>query len=207
MKKSNRVALNISNISDDALVMKVQSILSNMDENPNFPPPFPELEALKTTAAAFEHALASQRPGSREDTVRKNNARAILEQAFRLLGTAVEVKSNNDLATMLSSGFETRKNPAPYGRLEKPASLQIELTSRPGSVKLTTAKVAGASSYLFQYALVPVTDEGQWHTVASTARTKVIDDLEPGKQYIFRVAGVGADPTMVVSDAVIRFVA
>ena len=207
MKKTNRVAFNISGISDEALMVRVQSIANSMTNNANFPAPLPELDALKTVATAFEQALATQRPGAKEDTVRKNDARAAVEHALRMLGTWVEVKSNNDLAMLLSSGFEARKNPAPYGRLEKPESLHIELTSKPGSVKLTTTKVAGASTYFFQYALVPVADESQWHTVGSTSRTKVIDNLEVGKQYIFRVGGVGADATIVFSDEVMRFVA
>jgi len=207
MKKINRVALNIRNLSDEALIVKVQSVVNTMTNNPNFPAPLPELDALTTAATVYQDALAGQQPGFKEDTFRKNEARAELEHAFRMLGTLVEVKCNNDLATLLSSGFDVRKTPVPYGRLEKPGALQIELTSKPGSVKLTTAKVAGASSYFFQYALVPVTDESQWRTVGSTARTRIIDNLEVGKPYTFRVCGVGADPTMVYSDEVIRFVA
>jgi hypothetical protein len=207
MKKTNRVAFNIKKLSDEALIVKVQSIVVAMTNNVNFPAPLPELDALKTAAAAYEDALVAQQPGAKEDTVRKNEARAALEHAFRMLGTWVEVKSNNDLVTLLSSGFEVRKTPTPYGRLEKPGSLQIQLTSKPGSVKVTTAPVAGARIYFFQYALVPVSDESQWRTVGSTARTKIIDNLEVGKQYIFRVCGVGADPILVYSDEVMRFVA
>ena len=207
MRKKNRVALNINGLSDDALMGKVQSVISSMTNNPNFPAPLPELDALKTAVTNYEQALADQQPGSKEDTFHKNEARDAVEHAFRMLATLVEVKSNNDLGILLSSGFEARKSPSPYGRLEKPAYLRIELTSKPGSVKLTTAKVTGAMSYFFQYALVPVTDETQWHTVGSTSRTKIIDHLEPGKQYTFRVAGVGADPTIIYSDEVMRYVA
>jgi len=207
MRKTHRVALNISNTSDETLMVRVQSVVNSMTNNANFPAPLPELDAVKTAVVAFEQALAAQRPGAKEDTARKNEARAALEHAFRMLGTLVDVKSNNDQIILLSSGFETRKSPTPYGRLEKPGALHVELTSKPGSVKITTTKVAGANSYFFQYALVPVTDESQWHTIGGTSRTRIIDNLEPGKQYAFRVGGVGADPTIVFSDEVMRFVA
>jgi hypothetical protein len=207
MKKSNRVALNIANLSDDALIAKAQFIIATMTDNANFPAPVAELDALKTAATNYEQASANQQPGSREDTFHKNEARTALELAFRLLATYVEVKSANDMGMLLSSGFDPRKTPTPRGLLDKPASLQIDGTKKSGMVKLIAAKVPGASSYLFQYAIAPVTDESQWRTIASTSRTKMIDNLVPGKQYTFRVSGVGADPTVVHSDEVMRYVA
>jgi len=206
MKKSNRIALNINGIADDALIAKAQFIIATLTNNANFPAPLPELDAVKTADTNYEQASANQHPGSKEDTFHKNEARAALELALRLLATYVEVKSGNDMGILLSSGFDARKNPSPRGLLDKPASLEVEMTKKPGMVKLIAAKVPGASSYLFQYALAPVTGETSWHSVVSTSRTKMIENLEPGKQYVFRVGGVGADPTIMFSDDVTRFV-
>ena len=44
-------------------------------------------------------------------------------------------------------------------------------------------------------------------TLNSTTRTKTIINLEPGKQYAFRVGAAGADPEVIYSDVVLRFVA
>jgi hypothetical protein len=207
MNKIVRVLLNMKKLSDEVLEVKVQSIIQNMTDNARFPAPIPELDALKTAFAAFQTALVKQKSGSKEDTASKNAARIVLVNAYRALGSVVEVKSNHDLAVLLSSGYEARKTPTPAGRLAKPQDLKVLLTDKPGSVKLSITRIENASSYMFQYALSPVTDETQWRTVTGTSRATTIDGLEAGKSYTFRVAGVGSDPAIVFSDTVTRIVA
>jgi len=210
MKKINRVALYLNRHNDDALLVKIQSILKSMANNANFPAPIPELDALQKAFEAFEAALVAQRAtGSRLDTVHKNEMRAALEQAYRTLGNVVEIRSNNDLTVLVSSGFETGKTPVrkKKGRLEKPASLEVLVTNKPGSVEITVSKIEDANSYMFQYALAPVADESQWKTVTAATQSIVIDGLELGKQYTFRAGGIGADPTIIFSDTFTRFIA
>ncbi|AYB32342.1 fibronectin type III domain-containing protein [Chryseolinea soli] len=207
MNKVIRVALYLSKLSDEALEVKVQTIIKNMTNNASFPAPIVELDALQAALTAFQAALVAQRATPvKESTSRKNDMRAALEQAYRILGNFVESKSNNDRTILLSTGFEVRKSSAPTGRLEKPTDLQVIVTNKPGTVKVSVSKVAGATGYLFQYAPSPVTDEGQWKTISSTSRTKMIDGLESGKAYAFRVTAIGADPTIAYSDTVTRFV-
>ena len=206
MNKIVRVSLNMKKLGDEVLEVKVQAIIQSMTGNAHFPAPIPELDALKTAFAAFQTALVKQRNGSKEDTASKNVARVALLNAYRALGSVVEVKSNHDLAVLLSSGYEARKAPTPAGRLAKPKDLKVILTDKPGSVKLSISKIENAGSYMFQYALSPVADETQWKTLTGTSRSKTIDGLEAGKSYTFRVAGVGSDPTIVFSDTVTRIV-
>ncbi|MBL0745955.1 fibronectin type III domain-containing protein [Chryseolinea lacunae] len=209
MKTIVRVALNHSNLSDEALIVKMQGIIKSMTNNANFPAPLPELDALSLALTDYEAALvATQTTGSKQDTARKNEHRKNLQQAYRVLGNVVDNKSNNDLAVLLSSGFEARKSPsAPAGRLDKPTDIEVQATQQPGTIKISVGKISRARIYMFQYALGAVTDESQWISVTSTVRTKVIDGLESGKQYSFRVGGVGTDPFIFFSDPVIRFVA
>ncbi|WP_160144112.1 fibronectin type III domain-containing protein [Chryseolinea soli] len=207
MNKIVKVALRLSEMNDEALEVKAQSIIQEMTDNANFPAPIPELDAMKTALTAFQAALVKQKSGSKADTAAKNAARVVLQNAYRALASVVEVKSNNDLSILLTSGFEARKNATPAGRLEKPADLKVTLTDKPGSVKVSVSKIERAVSYMFQYALSPVTDETQWKTLTGTSRSKTIDGLEPGRSYMFRVAGVGSDPAIVYSDTVTRIVA
>jgi hypothetical protein len=207
MRKANRVALHLIKLSDEALLIKIQSIIERMTNNANFPPPIPELDALQTAVMAYQSALVAQRTHPvKEATFHKNVMRVALEQAYRILGNVVELKSNNNLGTLLSSGFEVRKTATPKGCLEKPSDLQVTTTSKPGSVRVSVTKVSGASSYIFQYALSPLIEESQWKTIAGTSRSKIIDGLELGKQYAFRVGGIGADPVIIFSDTITRFI-
>src|SRR5882672_8154633 len=98
MKKIIRVALNMRLMNDEALEVKIQSILKSMSNNVNFPAPIPEVQALDVAFKAFQAALVAQRTGSREDTARKNELRAELALAYRNLGNVVDAKSNNDLS-------------------------------------------------------------------------------------------------------------
>lgn len=207
MTKIIKVVLRLRDMNDEAFEVKAQSIIQNMTDNAKFPAPIPELDTLKTAFAAFQAALVKQQSGSKADTASKNAARVTLEQAYRALAYIVEVKSNNDLAVLLTSGYDARKDSTPSGRLPKPEDLKVALTEKTGSVKLSVKKISNARGYMFQYALSPATDESQWKTVTGTSRSMTIDGLEPGKSYTFRVAGIGSDPNILFSDTVTRIVA
>jgi hypothetical protein len=207
MKRMIRVALNMYRLSDEALEVKVQSIIKNMTNNASFPALIPELDAVSQAFTAFQAALVAQRTGTKRETAVKNDLRAVLIEACRYLANVVDAKSKGDLGILLSSGFDARKEPTAAGRVEKPNGLQVTLTSLPGSVKVSIGKVAGAALFMFQYALAPVTGETEWKSISSTTRTKIIDNLEQGKQYAFRVGAAGPDPEVIYSDVVLRFVA
>lgn len=209
MKTSVRVALNISKVKDEELDLKVQTIIQNMTGNANFPAPLPELDALTLALTAYQAALVARQSGSKEDTARKNEKRSVLEAALRELGNVVDNKSKSDLSVLLSSGFDARKQRTAVfaARLEKPSDIKIEFTQNTGSLKVSVAKIANARSYLFQYAPAPITAESQWISVPGVARTKVLDGLEVGKLYSFRVGGIGPDPVVVFSDVVEKFAA
>ena len=75
-----------------------------------------------------------------------------------------------------------------------------------GSTKITLDKIKGASSYLFEYATAPLTAATNWIVKVGTTRTFIDEGLTSGQQYVYRVAGIGADPTIVYSDVVSKFV-
>ncbi|AYB32375.1 fibronectin type III domain-containing protein [Chryseolinea soli] len=207
MKKVIRVALNMYRLSDEALEVKVQSIIKNMTNNASFPGSIPELDAVSQAFTAFQVALVAQRTGTKRETAIKNDLRAALIVACRHLANVVDAKSNNDLGILLSSGFDARKEPTAAGRIEKPGGLQVTVGNLPGTVKVSIGKVANAVLFVYQYAPAPVTDQTEWKTLNSTTRTKTIINLEPGKQYAFRVGAAGPDPEVIYSDVVLRFVA
>ena len=125
---------------------------------------------------------------------------------MKQLGTYVQLNCKNDLAILLSSGFEAAKPKAPVGMLLKPENFKVENGPNSGSIKLSVDKIKGASSYRFESTVAPVTATTNWTVNVGTASKFVVDDLTSGQQYAFRVAGVGADPTIVYSDVVTRFV-
>jgi len=53
---------------------------------------------------------------------------------------------------------------------------------------------------------VPVTEASIWTSINSTKAKLVVSNLTSGVQYAFRVAGIGANPTVVYSDIVTSYV-
>ncbi len=73
-----------------------------------------------------------------------------------------------------------------------------------GELKLRFKRVAGARSYMVQYAQEPVTDATAWQNRAGTVSKYTITQLDAGKKYQVRVAAVGTNNQLIYSDAVSR---
>ncbi|HEY6914853.1 MAG TPA: fibronectin type III domain-containing protein, partial [Paludibacter sp.] len=78
--------------------------------------------------------------------------------------------------------------------------------SNRGSVVVSCDVVANASFYVIEYTEGPVTADSIWIQKTTTKHKLLIEGLTSGKQYTFRVAGAGSDPSRVWSDDVSSFV-
>lgn len=201
-----KVVTGFSKLRDAELATRAQTIIDNMTGNENYPTPTPALADVSTALTAYRDALSQAESRTAEKIVIKNEKRNEMEMLLNALALYVQANCQNDLAILLSSGFRSRKPNSPIGTLVKPENLKVMNGPNPGSIKLSIDKVTGAGSYMFEYTTAPAGDEAQWISRGSTARTYIVHGLTSGKEYVFRVAGVGADPTLVYSDAVSRFV-
>lgn len=73
-------------------------------------------------------------------------------------------------------------------------------------IKLSNKKIFGADSYTYEYTPAPTRKDGTWTAVNSTRANTVIKNLVSGSQYAFRVAGIGANPTVIYSDVITSYV-
>lgn len=200
-----KVITSFSKLRDAELATRAQTIVDNMTGNSNYPTPTPALTEVTAALATYRDALSQAESRTKEKIVIKNEKRKALESLLNALAMYVQTNCQNDLATLLSSGFHSRKPGSPIGTLIKPENLKVVNGPNLGSMKLSIDKIAGAVSYMFEYSEVPVSEESRWIARGSTARTYTVEGLSSGKEYAFRVAGVGADPTLVYSDVVSRF--
>ncbi len=199
---SLRIRVSFKNYKDTDLEQKAQHIMQCMTGNANFTNPTPTLAEVQTCIDKYAIALGNVVDGSKQDTVIKNQTRVSLESLLHNLGLFVQLNSKDDEAIMLSSGFDLSKTPAPVGVLPKPANFSTGSSSIKGNVDLSVNPIKGASAYQFEYTETPVTDASNWHTVSSTTPWVTIPNLTSGKEYAFRVTGVGSDPTRVYSDVI-----
>ncbi|HEX3024969.1 MAG TPA: fibronectin type III domain-containing protein [Chitinophagaceae bacterium] len=203
---NQKVLIGFSNYKDTDFDQKAQHILQSMTGNANFPTPVPTLSEVQTGITNYSASLAKAVDGSKQDTVLKNQARTALEELLHNLGMYVQLNSKNDPAIMLSSGFDVSKIPTPVGILPKPDGFSVTPSASKGNVDLYVHAIYGAKSYQYEYAETPITSNNGWHVVTNTATEVTINNLQSGKEYAFRVAGIGADPTRTYSDVITSFV-
>ncbi len=190
-----KIIIGFSKLSDPELDVKSQEIITKMTGNINFLTPIPTLVEVGTAKSEYATSLVNASQGNTNDTAIKNQKRKVLESLLHRLGLYVELTADGDEEKLFSSGFDLQKEKTAVGVLPTP-----------GSVKITVNKIPNADSYLFEYTEAPVTETTNWVIVPSSKANLEIDDLISGKQYAFKVAGVGANPTQVFSDVVITFV-
>ena len=177
-----------------------------MTGNVNYPTPVPTLADIRTANDAYITSLARVENGSREDTVIKNTNRASLEVMLKALATYVQTASNGEEAIILSSGFDVNKKPTTVGTLSKPENITVKQGANKGSVILNCDVVDSAQFYEFEYTNFPAVTDSLWIQKTSTKRNLLVDGLTSGKQYAFRVAAAGSNPSRIWSEIITSFV-
>lgn len=188
-----RVSLGFAGASDSRLVNSSEIVLTNLYEQAAFPEPPVTSAALLDALNIFIASMAAMKNGGPASTATKNNKRESLITLMKELAFYVQMASANNLATLLSSGFEAVSTNRGQEVLLAPASLRIKNGSLNQS--LTTVEIVRNSrGYEMQYA--PVDDAGtagQWMDVpfSTSSRNIPVNDLTSGKQYIYRARAMG----------------
>jgi len=198
--------LSTSRYADSDLTVKTGHIVEKMTGNINFTEPEPALANVTAANNAFVLSIAKAQNGSKEDTVIKNNCRTVLETILKSEADYVQRISNGDEAIILSSGFDVNRRPGTVGQLDKPTNLTLMPGNNHGTLWFSCDVVANASFYVIEYTEGPVTADSVWIQTTTTKHKLLIEALTSGKQYFFRVAGGGSDPSRVWSDTVNSFV-
>ncbi len=196
------ISLGFAKLADANLVRKVDSIIDNMTDNENFPTPSPEISVVKTAAGAFQEALALAVGGGILKTAEKNAAREMLLSLLRNLALYVQQYCKDDLAILLSSGFDARKSPAPVGTLPAPVGATLVNSPLSGVLDFRAKPVPNASAYEGQRT-TDVNKDDAWENVGVfTSARFTLADLKPGTIHWARSRAVGSAGPGAWSDAV-----
>jgi hypothetical protein len=210
--KTVRIVLALASLGDAALALFALSILEKMTGNPDFPGAIPQLDGLKKASANYEAARLEAVNRGKDQIKLKNLAREELKAALRAIAAFVESVANNDEGIITRAGFDIRKRGelSAENKVDKPEDVTIISTEVRGTVKVSSKKIDNAKMYAFQYRLSSKEGEenntAPWTTVNSTKRSIVVEGLEPGKFYAFRVGGLGRGASVIYSDAVTRMI-
>jgi hypothetical protein len=200
--RKQKVATGFTSYAENALLVKSQTIVASMTDNPVYPTPTPTLADVGTAISNYNRNLSAT--PSKENTQEKKQNRLILIEMLNYLSLYV-TSTGGSPAEWESSGFSLTSVPQPVGVLAKPQNFTVK-PFQAGSVKLSLKKIAGADGYCFQYAQVIAGEPLAWVSVQSTKTKITIAGLVSGAQYAFRVYGIGSNPTIVYSDQVNSFV-
>ena len=176
-------ANDVANLADD-----VEDGLTGNAAFTTPPPPVPPAD-LATLNATLRAAITAADAGGKQQTAEKNNAYQAVTSALRKDANYVEIQSDNDQATLLSSGFDIISTNRAQAPLDQPVIVAI-LNLATTQILLRLLSILNAKSYQVQIATSvngPWTEAG----IFTQARRIVLSGLTPGTVYFVRVRAIG----------------
>lgn len=191
---------------DEALAVFAQHVIASLTGNKTFPTPDPTLAVVNTAQTVFSAAVAKAVDGTKQDTADKNAKREALVVLLQQLADYVQRISKGEDVSILSSGFDIHKRHEPVGPLPVPNNFKVQVGANKGSIQVSCDAVTNANFYEFEYTESPASVVSAWIKKTCTKKQLLIEDLESGKEYSFRVAAAGSNPSRHWSAEVSSFV-
>jgi len=185
-----RVSLGFARESEHELEETAGEVIDGMTGNADFPtPPITMLE-LQTFLTAFTAALAAQAQGGTAATAWKDQKMEELITALRKLANYVQDKSGNDLAKMLSSGFEAVTGERTRSPLLQPEAVRVE-NGNSGELIMKVPPVKNAKAYEVRYSTAAAPAVWVMGGLFTGARAMRVTGLTPGTMYTLQVRAIG----------------
>jgi hypothetical protein len=189
-----KVKLNFRNLTVPEKVARAQQVVAALTGNSHFPTPHPALAEVSAAAAALAAAAEAAQAARREAqsrTAAREAREDELTQLITQLGGYVESVAGGDEALIMSAGLETRSEPtADSSAPAAPETLTATTGDREREVELAWDTVRGARSYVVERATDPQAADSWTQAGVSPRSSLVVEGLESGKRYYFRVAAV-----------------
>ena len=189
-----KVKLNLRNLSVPEKIARAQQIVAALTGNTNFPTPHPPLAEVTTAANELE-AATNAAQAARLEAKRLTAARDVKEdeltQLITQLGAYVESVAGGDEALIMSAGLEMRSDRTTDSSAPAaPETLTATTGNHEGEVELSWDAVRGARSYVVERTTNPQ-EASSWTQAGVSPRSSlIVEGLESGKRYYFRVAAV-----------------
>jgi len=191
--KRIRVSHAFTQDTPNVLYNRVDGICKALDGNTSYTSVPVSLSDLKANNAAYSNLITAAQDGSRKAIAARNKMGHIIIGQLRQIASYVEVASNGDMATFLTSGFDPVQPRTPAKPLSRPTIDKIS-HSKTGELAVKFAAVAGASHYEVNRAVMTNGQPGTWTTVTvgKSRPAFLVTGLTPGTIYGFQVRAHGA---------------
>jgi hypothetical protein len=183
-----RVSLAFARLPDKELDNFTLGVKDRMTGNGAYPTPPVTTVNLEAARVDFEEKIAKAASGGPPDTAAKNNSRQVLLGELRQLASYVQINCNNDMATLLGSGFQAMSTNRAQSPLDQPTGL--ELTNGTSGQLIASVKPVKNTS-LYEGRIKGPT--GDWLPSVFTGDSQhvVFDGLTPGTTYTAQVRALG----------------
>ncbi len=121
-----KVSLGFARLSDGALDNFAHGVIDALTGNATYPTPPVTLANLQAGNDDFTAKLAAAQTGGVADTAAKNNSRQALLGDLRQVASYVQIRCNNDMQLLLSSGFQAQSTNRASTPLPKQTGLEIQ---------------------------------------------------------------------------------
>ena len=189
-----RVSLAFTRAADHTVEETASDVSANLFGKAAFPSPPVTKAALDAANTAFGTAITAQATGGKAATADKNNKRDLLTNLLRLLAGYVQIRHGDDLAVLLSSGFEAVVTSHPPAVLVAPTIIDI-INGDSAQLIIRVIPIKGVRMFKVRYAAAGAGGApGPWQDggLFTDSRRMAVDGLTPGTAYTFQVQIVGS---------------
>jgi len=205
--KRPKLKLGFAQYRTYTLIEYANHILVCLTENAYFPTIQARLADFEAAIEAYYTALNNQQRFNQESYTVAREKRSLLLLFMANLGTDIETVANGDLKKLQTCGIQLVKQWQRVGELPQTSIKKIVTGIQEGSLLVQAAAIKNANSYVFEYAIAPVTKETEWKSVTNTSSKITLTGLTQGTQYAVRACAVGSNPVRNFSPFVIKYVA
>jgi len=203
--KRIKVLIDFVKLSVAEKIVFYRNVIAKIKANASvFTKPDEDLDTASTAVDTLEKNSIAASGGGHAATVAMHASEDAADEIFRVLAAYVDRTAKGDESIILSSGFNTSKQPT---SAQKP-DLTVQNGANSGSVKLVAKAVVKAGSYIWQSAKgsLPVDDNG-WTTIGITTQaSNDVTGLEVTAIFYFRVAAVTPEGTNDFSAPVMKVI-
>jgi hypothetical protein len=183
-----RVSLSYTRLNDSAFSAFGANVVAKMTDNDAFTTPVVPLPDITAAVTLFNTRIADAQQGGSVAAQLKKQAREALDSVLRQQAAYVQSIAGEDLAVLLSSGYEATSSNRTRVQLDQPV---IDRISNPVStvIALRVQPVPTAKSY--EVRVSHGTEAAHSAGIFTKSRPLMVTNLTPGVVYTFQVRAIG----------------
>ena len=188
-----KVKIGLRGLNPSEKLEKAQRVVSGMSRSKIYNKNKKLIEELTSAQNALNKAIEMAEYGDRRAIAARNLCVKNLDAKLRQAASYVEALSDGDKKEIEMTGFELRKRNNQPKALSQPENFRIKRTDHTGELQLIWSPVKNSKNYLVQSCLQKEAKNTDWTTISYSTKSRcLIDNLELGKTYYFRVLAIGA---------------